>query len=392
VPVALPPDMLTCIMKIPILFALAVAGACQACAQQPSVVSESASPAPVIAADRANEALFAKATEATALLLTGEGGGRLDGVATAVVVRPDGVLLTTYHVLKNAQEVQVRLHSGDTFDRVDLIGFDERRDVAAIRITAKSLIAAPLGDSSVLKPGAALYSVGNSVGSQWEISNGLFSSTRSADDVPRAGSGFSFLQTTFPPKRELSGAPVLNASGDLVGIFALPGEGMAVVIPIESVAGLIDGDMHLALGGGSALRLPSNTLSQSPASTAIAATTAGDILLHAKTAVIVSKTAFFTPETLERTLTNDPDFAKLGLTLVKDRRVSDLVIEIDRPLFTYVHTYTVFDPKTTIVIESGKVTAYDGTIASGPMANQLIKSLLKKKADALAQKRPAESK
>src|ERR1039458_1193654 len=49
--------------------------------------------------------------------------------------RSDGVLLTSYHALKNAREVQVRLKSGETFDRAVLMGVDERRDVAAVRIS-----------------------------------------------------------------------------------------------------------------------------------------------------------------------------------------------------------------------------------------------------------------
>lgn len=133
------------------------------------------------------EQIFTKTTEATALMLTGEGGGRLQGVATAVVVRPNSVLLTAYHVVKNAQEVQVRLHSGDAFDRVELIGFDERRDLAALRIAASSLPGLPMGDSGALKTGDALYTVSNSGGLKWSANRGIYSSMRSAEEVPGAG-------------------------------------------------------------------------------------------------------------------------------------------------------------------------------------------------------------
>lgn len=336
------------------------------------------------------EQIFAKTTEATALVLTGQGGGRLQGVATAVVVRPNGVLLTAYHVVKDAQEVQVRLHNGETYDRVELIGFDERRDVAALRITASSLPVLPMGDGGALKTGDALYTVSSSGGLKWSANQGIYSAMRSAEEVPGAGDGFRLLQTTIPVVPGASGGPLVTADGKLVGLFIARGSGATFAVPIESIAGLADGDMHRPLGSGSALRMPEPEESRSPASAAVAATKSGDILLHAKTVVITSKTAFFTPETLERTLTGDPDYKKLGLTIVKDRRVADLVIEIDRPLFTYVHTYTVFDQKTTIVLLTGKVTAFDGTIASGPMAKQIVKALLKQKADAAVAK-PAAS-
>ena len=67
------------------------------------------------------------------------------------------------------------------------------------------------------------------------------------------------------------------------------------------------------------------------------------------------------------------DWDKLGLTIVEDQRVADLIIEIDRPLFTYVHTFVLSDKKTTIVLGSGKQTAFDGTIASGGLAKDIVK-------------------
>jgi S1-C subfamily serine protease len=51
-------------------------------------------------------------------------------VAAGVVIRADGIVLTAYHPVKNAHEVQVRLRDGEVYDQVDLIDFDEHRDVA----------------------------------------------------------------------------------------------------------------------------------------------------------------------------------------------------------------------------------------------------------------------
>jgi len=81
---------------------------------------------------------------------------------------------------------------------------------------------------------------------------------------------------------------------------------------------------------------------------------------------------YFTPETLEKELVTQKDFEKLGLTLVKDMRLADLLISIDRPLFTYTFTYSVTDSKTSIVLDSGKVTAVDGAAAAGKIAKLLV--------------------
>jgi hypothetical protein len=114
----------------------------------------------------------------------------------------------------------------------------------------------------------------------------------------------------------------------------------------------------------------------------VASVKPGDVLAHAKTICIETKTVFFTPETLERTLLAEKNFEQLGLVIVKDPKVADLLIQIDRPLFTHQRTFTVFDPKTTVVLLTGNVRAFDGTLASGPIAKQIVAGLLKWKADA----------
>ena len=75
---------------------------------------------------------------------------------------------------------------------------------------------------------------------------------------------------------------------------------------------------------------------------------------------------FLTVDTLDRALALQKNWPELGLTIVQDPRVADLFIEIDRPLFTYIHTFVIVDKKTTIVLDSGKVTAIDDTCVRWP--------------------------
>jgi hypothetical protein len=95
----------------------------------------------------------------------------------------------------------------------------------------------------------------------------------------------------------------------------------------------------------------------------------------AKTVFIHSKTAFLTVDTLDRALMLQKGWPGLELTIVQDQRLADLIIEIDRPLFTYVHTFVILDKRTSILLNAGKVTAFDGTIASGGIANDIVKYL-----------------
>jgi S1-C subfamily serine protease len=90
-----------------------------------------------------------KAYPSVALVLAGRGPGQsANSLGAAVVVRPNGILLTAYHVIKDAYSLQVRFKTGEVFDQVQLLGVDTRRDVAAIRITAAALPVLPHRDRS----------------------------------------------------------------------------------------------------------------------------------------------------------------------------------------------------------------------------------------------------
>ncbi|MDE3188793.1 MAG: trypsin-like peptidase domain-containing protein [Acidobacteriota bacterium] len=318
-------------------------------------------------------AIFEHTKAATVIVLAGEGAGRLNSIATGVIVSKDGVILTALHAIKGATEVQVRMANGDVFDRVELLGADERRDVAAIKIAAGALPALSPGSTATLAQGSPVYAVTNANGLTWSATEGILAAIRPADEVPGAGSGFRLLQFTAPVAPGASGGALVDRNGALIGIIT-GGKGTAAfAVPIENVLGLPDLGPHVALGTGAALKMPAQQAAEIPqSSAAIAGTDPKQLLKNAKTIYIRSKTAFLTVDTLDRALAKQKDWDKLGLTIVQDPRVADLFIEIDRPLFTYVHTFVISDKKTSIVLGSGKVTAFDGTIASGGLAKDIV--------------------
>lgn len=151
------------------------------------------------------KAIFEHTKAATVIILAGEGAGRLNSIATGVVVSKDGVILTALHAIKGAAEVQVRMANGDVFDRVVLLGSDERRDVAALKITAGGLPAIAPGSTATLAQGDPVYAVTNANGLSWSAAEGILSAIRPADEVPGAGSGFRLLQFTAPVAPGASG-------------------------------------------------------------------------------------------------------------------------------------------------------------------------------------------
>ena len=321
--------------------------------------------------------IFSNAKNATVIVLAGEEAGRLHAIATGVLISPDGVFLTALHAVKGAAEVQVRLETGEVFDNVVLLGSDERRDVAALKIPARSLAVLTPGDSARLVQGDPVYAVTNTDGLAWSATQGIFSAMRSAEEVPGAGSGFRMLQFTAPVAPGASGGALMDGSGKLIGIITRGAKSEAFAVPIESVLGLPASEHRVPLGSGASLQLPSKLAADVPqSSAAIANANPKQILRNAKTVFIRSKTAFLTVDTLDRALALQKEWPKLGITIVQDERVADVLINIDRPLFTYVHTFVLVDKRTSVILNSGKVTAFDGTIASDGIAKQIIKTFL----------------
>ncbi len=318
--------------------------------------------------------LFEHAKTASVIILAGKGAGRLHSIATGVIISKDGVVVTALHAIKNAAEVQVRLANGEVYDQVDLLGIDERRDVAALKISAGSLQPLVPGDTRTLKQGDPVYAMTNAGGLTWSATEGILSAIRPAEEIPGAGSGFRILQFSAPVAPGSSGGALVDRSGALIGIITSMSNAGAFAIPIESVLNLPDSGRHIILGSGSLLQMPAaSATASSPSSESIAHAKPDQIIKEARTINIRSKTAFLTVDTLDRALWRRKDWPTLGLTIVKDPQVADLLVEIDRPLFTYIHTFVIVDKRTSILLGSGKVTAFDGSTASDGLAKEIIK-------------------
>jgi hypothetical protein len=318
--------------------------------------------------------IFEHTKAATVIILAGEGAGRLMSVSTGVIISKDGVILTVLHAVKGAAEVQVRLANGDVFDRVELLGIDERRDVAALKISGGALQGMSPGSTAGLAEGEHVYAVTNANGLTWSATEGILSAIRPAHEVPGAGSGFRLLQFTAPVAPGASGGALVDHTGALIGIITSGKGNAAFAIPIDNVLGLPDAGPRVRLGSGASLQMPAKADADIPQSSSAIANSDPKLLLkNAKTIFITSKTSFLTVDTLDRALVLEKDWSSLGLTIVQDSRVADLFITIDRPLFTYVHTFVIADKRTSIIPAAGKVTAFDGTIASGGLAKDIVK-------------------
>ena len=125
-----------------------------------------------------------------------------------------GFVITNFHVVRNAQAVQVILKDGRKFPARP-IGFAPNLDLAVLQIGAKNLPTLPLGDSKTLEVGDYVVAIGNPFGLGQTVTSGIISAT---DRPLGQGDSRRFIQTDAPINPGNSGGALINLDGELIGI------------------------------------------------------------------------------------------------------------------------------------------------------------------------------
>ncbi len=146
------------------------------------------------------------------------GGFKRHGLGSGVIVRADGTVLTNHHVVKDADDLQVRLHDGRELP-AKVVGSDSRADVAVIRIQeGEGFTAARLGDSEALRVGEWILCIGSPL--RPELGHTVTAGIVSAKGRSHVGltDYEDFIQTDAAINQGNSGGPMLNLDGEVVGI------------------------------------------------------------------------------------------------------------------------------------------------------------------------------
>lgn len=158
------------------------------------------------------------------------------GQGSGVIVDPTGYILTNYHVIQGASQVQVSLSDGRTINDVTLIGSDVLTDLALLKINAGNLISAPLGDSKALEVGDWVLAIGNPYGLDRTVTMGIVSA-KQRRALAENSAYQNFLQTDAAVNPGNSGGPLVNIKGQVIGITtAIVGkayQGISFAIPME---------------------------------------------------------------------------------------------------------------------------------------------------------------
>jgi len=142
---------------------------------------------------------------------------RQQGLGSGVVVSPDGYILTNYHVVAGADEIEVSL-ADERVLSASFVGGDSLSDVAVIKIneTVSDLPVAYLGDSHTLRPGDWVIAVGNPFSLTSSVTVGIISAL--GRSVAGQGTFQNFIQTDAAINPGNSGGALVNIRGELIGI------------------------------------------------------------------------------------------------------------------------------------------------------------------------------
>ncbi|MFZ5662959.1 MAG: DegQ family serine endoprotease [Pseudomonadota bacterium] len=167
------------------------------------------------------------------------GPGARGGVSlgSGFLISDDGYVLTNHHVVAGADEITV-LMSDRRELKAKLIGSDEQYDVALLKVEGKGLPFLRAGNAGLVKPGQWVIAIGSPFGLDHSVTAGIVSATGRAN--PYSGQQYvPFIQTDVAINRGNSGGPLLNTSGEVIGInsqiFSNSGGymGVSFAIPID---------------------------------------------------------------------------------------------------------------------------------------------------------------
>jgi serine peptidase DegS len=163
---------------------------------------------------------------------------------SAVIIDPDGYLVTNFHVVAEAAEIRVQLADG-RFASAQVIGVDAETDLALLKVDLGILPAIKLGNSGQLRIGDVVLAIGNPYGLSKSVTQGIVSATgrHGLEDLVTFD---DFIQTDAAINAGNSGGALINVAGELVGINTAVlvqdsgTEGIGFAIPVDLARGVVD--------------------------------------------------------------------------------------------------------------------------------------------------------
>lgn len=147
--------------------------------------------------------------------------GENKSTGSGIILDPNGYIVTNYHVIEGADQINVKLANSVKSLKAKFIGSDSTSDLAVIKIEAKNLPTAKFGDSSKVRVGDIAIAIGNPIGEEFagSVTAGIISALNRK--IQYGGSVYKVLQTDAAINPGNSGGALCNAIGEVIGINSL---------------------------------------------------------------------------------------------------------------------------------------------------------------------------
>jgi serine protease Do len=157
-------------------------------------------------------------------------------VGSGLVVRPDGYIVTNYHLIRHADDgIQVTLNDERAF-KAKVIGSDRFTDLAVVKIDANNLHTIPFALAKKVRPGEWAIAIGNPFGYDHTVTLGIVSAAARA--LADGSNHADLIQTDAAINTGNSGGPLLNIHGEVIGLtssMSAKAQNIAFAIPAEVV-------------------------------------------------------------------------------------------------------------------------------------------------------------
>jgi S1-C subfamily serine protease len=141
------------------------------------------------------------------------------GLGSGFVIDKTGHIVTNYHVVEGASEVNVSFSNRDTV-RAEIVGTDPSTDLAVLRVetSANALTPLPLGNSDKVRVGDQVVAIGNPFGLDRTVTSGIVSALQRFITAPNQFTIDHVIQTDAPINPGNSGGPLINSRGQVIGV------------------------------------------------------------------------------------------------------------------------------------------------------------------------------
>src|SRR5208337_4459339 len=167
-----------------------------------------------------------------------------EGQGSGFVIDKEGHILTNYHVIAEARQIEVTLHDHKKY-KATVVGTDKSHDLAIVQIKAPNLQPMTLGDSANLQVGQKVYAIGNPFALAGTLTQGIVSSIRQVQE-PDGLEIEEAIQTDAAINPGNSGGPLLNRHGEVIGINTIiassvgQSAGIGFAIPINTAKAVLN--------------------------------------------------------------------------------------------------------------------------------------------------------